>query len=155
MKILKQILMVGVASIATALFATAAEPEIDGYCPVCYVAAGKAVKGTEELSVTHDDKLYYFVSEDAMKAFQADPEKFLPQYDGLCAYGMSKGKKFESDPTVFTVIDGKIYLNKNESIGKLFEKETADHIVKADKEWEAMTMAMEKEKMKKAEMKDK
>lgn len=153
MKTLKNILMVGLASLATVISAVAATPELGGYCPVCYIAAGKAVKGTEELSVTHEGKVYYFVSTDAVKAFEAEPEKFLPQYDGYCAYGMSLGKKFESDPTVFSVVDGKIYLNKDESIGKLFKVETEGHIVKADAEWKKIAMEkaemMEKEKMEK------
>ena len=153
MKSLKQLLVIGFTLLVTAFSAAAAEPALDGYCPVCYISAGKAVKGTKELSATHAGKTYYFVSQEALDAFNGDPEKFLPQYDGYCAYGMSLGKKFESDPTVFTVVDEKLYLNKDESIGKLFKKDTEDHIVKADAQWEKMTMAMKEEKMEEKEMK--
>jgi len=144
MKSFKLALALTVSTFTTA-FAADTEPQLDGYCPVCYVSAGKAVKGTKEFAATHKDQTYYFVNVDAMKAFQAEPTKFLPQYDGFCAYGMSLGKKFESDPTVFSVINGKIYLNKDASIGKLFAKNTQSHIAKADAAWKPMAMAAEKE----------
>ena len=118
------------------------KPALDGYCPVCYISAGKAVEGTKEFAAEHEGKTYYFVNADAMKAFQAEPEKFLPEYDGYCAYGMALGKKFESDPTVFSVIDGKLYLNKDESIGKKFNKEPKKLISQADTEWKAMEKEM-------------
>ena len=76
--------------------------------------------------------------------FDKEPSKFLPQYDGYCAYGMSLGKKFDSDPTVFSVIDGKIYLNKNAKVKTLFSKDTKGILVKADSEWKAIEMKMKK-----------
>ena len=121
---------------------------LDGYCPVCYIAADQANKGLPEFTSVLNGSKYQFVSAETKAMFDAEPAKFLPQYDGLCAYGMSLGKKFESDPTTYTVIDGKIYLNKNADIKKLFAKDTASLIAKADKAWTAMEMK-EKEMMKK------
>jgi len=123
------------------------ELALDGYCPVCYVAAGKAVKGTEEFQLEHEGKIYYFVKQGAVDAFKAEPAKFLPAYGGYCAYGMSFGKKFESDPTVFKVIDGKIYLNKDADIAKEFAKDTKGAITKADAHWKKMEMEMKKKEM--------
>ncbi len=149
MKTLKNLLVVGFFCLAGTLFADEMmKPEIGGYCPVCYLAANKAVKGTEEFKVEHDGKAYYFVSQDAVDAFNKEPEKFLPAYNGYCAFGMALGKKFESDPTVFTVVDGVIYLNKDAEIGKKFNEDLKGNIVKADAEWKTMEMAM-KEEMKK------
>ena len=132
MKTFRKLLVVGLSLVAGSLFAgEKAELALDGYCPVCYVAAGKAVKGTSEFKAEHNGKVYHFVKQEAVDAFNADPEKFLPAYDGLCAFGMAHGKKLESDPTVFKVMDGKIYLNKDASIGKKFAKDTSSLIVKA------------------------
>jgi YHS domain-containing protein len=116
------------------------EPALGGYCPVCYISAGKAVQGKKEFSVEHEGKTYLFVSEDAVGAFEKEPSKYLPAYDGWCAYGMSLGKKFESDPTVFKVVDGRLFLNKNGEVGELFSKGTKGHITKADAEWKKMSM---------------
>ena len=111
------------------------KPALDGYCPVCYIAAGKAAKGSAEFVSTHDGKTYYFVSKEVKGMFDAEPAKWLPQYDGYCAYGISLGKKFESDPTVFSVVDGKVYLNKDAEIGKEFAKDKEGNIKKADVKW--------------------
>lgn len=153
MKTFKKLLVTSFILLTGSLFAKdKAAVALDGYCPVCYVAAGKAVKGTEEFKTTHEGKIYYFVKQGALDAFVAEPQKFLPAYDGYCAYGMSLGKKFESDPTVFTVIDGVIYLNKDASISKIFHKDTKGAIAKADAEWKKMTMTKEAEMKKEKEM---
>lgn len=123
-------------SILSLSSAQAAEKSVLGeYCPVCYIAAGKAVKGDAKFQAEHDGKTYYFISDDTKKTFLKNPTKYLPQYDGWCAYGVAKGKKFKSDPTVFTVENGKLYLNLNKSIGKKFEKDKANLIAQADKNW--------------------
>ncbi|MGJ8677585.1 MAG: YHS domain-containing (seleno)protein [Akkermansiaceae bacterium] len=152
MKFLKSLFVVAATALLSTFTSIAAEaPALDGYCPVCYIASNVAAKGTEEFKAEYNGKTYLFVSEDALKAFNAAPKKFLPQYDGYCAYGMSFGKKIPSDPTVFTVVEGKLYLNKNAKVGKLFTKDTASHIAKADGEWKALIMK-ENEMMKKEEM---
>ncbi len=147
MKTFKNLLLAGLVFLSGTL--AAKDPgavALDGYCPVCYLAAGKAVKGTSQFKADHKGQTYYFVKQEALDAFKKEPEKFLPAYGGLCAYGMALGKKIESDPTVFTVVDGKIYLNKNKAIGAKFSKDTASFITKADAEWKKVEMAMEKEK---------
>ena len=53
---------------------------------------------------------------------------------------MSLGKKFDSDPTAFSVIDGKIYLNKDAGIQKKFKQDTKGHIMKADDHWKKAQM---------------
>ncbi len=133
-----QFLFAAVAAlfIATAS-APAAELALDGYCPVCYIEAGKAVKGEKSFAADHAGKTYYFVSDETKALFVANPAKYLPVYDGWCAYGMAFGKKFESDPRVFTVVNGKIYLNKNKKIGKKFNKDKSGFIAKADAAWKS------------------
>ena len=142
MKFVKQFAAV-LALAVTAITAQAeetAQPALGGYCPVCYIAAGKAEPGKPEYSVEHEGKTYLFVSEEAIAAFKKDPSKFLPAYDGWCAYGMTFGKKFEADPTVFKVVDGRLFLNKDAEIGKLFAVGTEAHITKADSEWKKLEM---------------
>ena len=145
-----QFLLAAVATlILSATSVKAADVALDGYCPVCYIEAGKAVKGDKQFAAEHNGKTYYFVSEETKALFVANPDKYLPAYDGYCAYGMSLGKKFESDPTVFSVVNGKTYLNKDKAVGKLFAKDKAGFIAKADVNWKEQMMMKEKEMMKK------
>ena len=89
---------------------------IEGYCPVAYFAVNKPVRGKPEHPSTYNGVTYHFVSADAKKAFDAEPEKYIPAYGGWCAFGMSVEDKFPIDPTKFKIVDGKLLLflkNKN------------------------------------------
>lgn len=98
-------------------------PAIGGYCPVSYQTQSKAVKGDEKFQSTHEGQRYYFASEDAKKLFDANPTKYAPQFAGLCAtaLGGSYGNRLPSDPNVFIVADGKLYLFSSERAKRAYE----------------------------------
>ena len=113
------------------------EPAIDGYCPVGYVAAGKALKGDPKFAVKADGETYWFVSKDAKKAFKKTPEKFDVAYDGWCATGIAMGKKIPVDPKMFSVVDGKIYLFSNAETKAMFDNDPS-LASKADTAWKTL-----------------
>ena len=83
---------------------------LQGYSPVSYLDLGIAQKGLKEYKVTYDGLAYYFTSKEQKKSFEANPKKYMPQYGGYCAFGVSVGAKFRVDPNKFVVKDGKYYL---------------------------------------------
>ncbi len=83
---------------------------LHGYSPVSYLDLGIAQKGLKEYQVTHNGIKYYFTSMEQKKSFEANPEKYLPEYGGYCAFGVSVGAKFRVDPDKFVAKDGKYYL---------------------------------------------
>lgn len=83
---------------------------LQGYSPVSYLDLGIAQKGLKEYKATHDGLAYYFTSEAQKKSFESNPKKYLPQYGGYCAFGVSVGAKFRVDPNKFVVKDGKYFL---------------------------------------------
>lgn len=153
MKIIKKLALALASLVTLSSMAIAGEAKLDGYCPVCYIAANKAVKGVKEFQSEHNGNTYWFVKAAAKEAFDKSPEKFLPQYDGLCAYGVSLGKEFKSDPTQFAVVDGKLYLNSSKKTQKLFKAAESKTVASADTHWK--TMKMKKEEMMKKEMMEK
>ena len=112
---------------------------LEGYCPVAYFAVDKAVRGKPEFASTHNDVTYHFVSADAKKAFDADPEKYIPAFGGWCAFGMAVSDKFPVDPTNFKIVDGRLLLflrNKNVDALELWNKaEKRELIKKAEAHW--------------------
>ena len=150
MNIIKKITLAFTSLVTLSSIALAGEAKLDGYCPVCYISANKAVKGVKEYQSEYKGGTYLFVKEAAKTAFDKSPEKYLPQYDGLCAYGISLGKEFKSDPTQFAVVDGKLYLNSSKETQKLFNKAQAKTISSADAEWKKV-MIKKEEMMKKEE----
>lgn len=69
------------------------------------------------------------------EAFQRDPERYLPQYDGYCAFGVAMGQRFDVDPKTGQVIDGKLYLNLNHKILAEFNQDAPGFIQRADEKW--------------------
>lgn len=87
---------------------------LQGYSPVSYLDLQSAQKGLKEFKATHDGVAYYFTSKAQENKFKENPEKYLPQYGGFCAFGVSVGAKFRVDPNKFVVKDGKYFLFLND-----------------------------------------
>jgi YHS domain-containing protein len=66
------------------LAASAAEPALDGNCPVCLVEMGKIVPGSDKHTVTFDRQVYQFTSAKEKELFAANPAKYVPALGGDC-----------------------------------------------------------------------
>ena len=115
-----------------------AHTAIQGYCPVAYVAMGKAVKGDPKIASVVDGHRFLISNADAKKMFDADPGKYQVAYEGWCATAMSMGKKLKSDPKLFTVHGGKTYLFSNAEAKKAFDVMPDGVIMKADEQWASL-----------------
>lgn len=133
--LLTTLLLLLLAGCSTGIAGNDARPAIGGYCPVSYFTAGQAVKGRPEFQTTHAGKTYYFASQQNNLSFQRDPARYLPAYEGWCAYGIAFGRKVPVNPEVFAIVDDRLYLNKNRWVGHRFEEDKGKHIAKADQEW--------------------
>lgn len=108
---------------------------IDGHDPVAYFTMDIPVPGDAAITASHDGATYRFSSEDHKALFVANPQKYVPQYGGYCAYGAAQGYKALVEPDKFTVLDGKLYLNYNGQVQSTWIKDTAGYIEKADAFW--------------------
>jgi YHS domain-containing protein len=106
-----------------------------GYDPVAYFTAGKAAGGRAEFTSIIDGVSYRFASGANKSAFDAEPAKYLPQYGGFCAWAAAEGYKADADPNVWDIVDGKLYLNYNASVGRTWRAGKASFITKADANW--------------------
>ena len=106
-----------------------------GYDPVAYFTQHKAVKGDPQWTATHHGVTYEFASQEDQTAFQADPDKYVPQYGGFCALATSVGVKADADPKEFVVRDGKLFVNNNPKAQSLFQQDVEGNIKKADHNW--------------------
>lgn len=108
---------------------------VHGYDVVAYYTKGRPTIGRAKFSAVHNAATYRFASEDHLKAFTDDPEKYLPQYGGYCAYGVAVGAKFDGDPHQWRIVAGKLYLNLNPEVQKLWRSDIPGFIKKADRNW--------------------
>lgn len=110
-------------------------PAVQGYDVVTYHTDKRPLRGNGNYTANHDGATYIFSSKENMQTFKASPEKYIPAYNGYCAFGVSVGKKFIADPEVYRVINGKTYLNLDSGIQAQWLKDTAGRIKTADNKW--------------------
>jgi len=93
------------------------------------------ILGVKELSYDYKGSKFYFITPTHLHAFESNPEKYAPQYDGFDAYGVSQGRKVGAHPRVFALVDGKLYLFSDLESRKNWKKDVAGNIARATEQW--------------------
>lgn len=112
---------------------------VKGYDVVAYFTYGQPLKGDHRLSYTWKGAQWRFMSSEHLNAFQATPEKYAPQYGGYCAFAVSKGSRADIDPHVWSVTEGKLYLNHSWQASGLWKKNLQNNIAQAGTHWAKWT----------------
>jgi YHS domain-containing protein len=94
-----------------------AEPALEGLDPVL-LSQGKEVQGEFKITVIRGRFQYLFANEENKAVFLKDPARFEIQLDGHCA---RMGPPVGSNPDLFTVHEGRIYVFGSEECKKMFE----------------------------------
>ena len=108
---------------------------IKGYDPVAYFTEGAPTKGSDDFATEWSGATWKFASADNLAKFEADPEKYAPQYGGHCAYAVAKGDLVKIDPEAWSIVDGKLYLNYSPGIQSKWDADRANFIASADQQW--------------------
>ena len=108
---------------------------IQGYDPVSYFTASEAQQGSSNYTATYKNAIYQFASADNRDTFRANPSKYAPQFGGFCAFGTAMGKKFDTDPTAWKIVDDKLYLNLNKDVQKRWLSDVPGYIETANGQW--------------------
>ncbi len=150
-----------IAAAATALTfaaqAFAGEQYVDGtgyaasgYDVVAYFDLPQSAVGTSQKSAVPGKAAYVaeyngakfaFSSAANKKKFEANPAKFAPQYDGHCAYGVSKGGKVPGNPNLWRIVDDKLYLNITKNVVGFWEEDIPGNINLAENNWPSIEPA--------------
>jgi len=112
---------------------------LKGYDSVSYFQGdGVPVKGLEQFETKWRGANWRFASKDNLEDFKASPEKYAPQYGGYCAWAAAHDSLAKGDPLVYTMVNGKLYLNYDQSINKSWQPRKEELIQKADKLYPAL-----------------
>ncbi len=111
---------------------------IDRYDPVAYFTEGQPVRGQREFTVEYEGAKYAFTSESNRALFLGDPEQYVPQYGGYCAYGVAHGSRSNVDPEVWDIVDGRLYLMISAGTMSVWQKKKKAHIEMANKAWQTI-----------------
>ena len=108
---------------------------VHGADPVVLSTLNAVAPGDAANTVVHDGVAYYFASKLSSDRFKADPDRYLPQYGGYCAYAVALGKKLDGDPRFADIVDGKLYLFVNAAIYARYLADKDNTLRTADQKW--------------------
>lgn len=112
---------------------------IKGYDLVSLNADPQApMAGLASHQVTHQGRTYRFANARNAAAFAADPGRFLPQYDGHCAWAAAHNYSAPGDPDYARSVNGKLYFNYNAKVQDDWLKDVPGFIVNGDRNWPAI-----------------
>ncbi|MBL9045886.1 MAG: hypothetical protein JNK34_01015 [Tabrizicola sp.] len=91
--------------------------------------------GSAVITAEYNGATFAFATEANRDKFLADPAAFVPQYDGHCAYGVAQGGKVPGNPTLWRIVDGKLYLNITKNVVGFWEEDIPGNLKKSEKNW--------------------
>jgi len=108
---------------------------------VTYFSGAAPQKGSDRFPYSWKGATWYFVSAENRKKFAQTPEAFAPQYGGYCAKAVSENNTADIDPLAYKIVNGKLYVNYDAKIQKVWEADIPGRIAKADGYWPALHVA--------------
>jgi hypothetical protein len=108
---------------------------LHGYDVVSYFESNEPEVGNYAYSVAYGEATWRFVSAENKKKFAQHREKYLPQFGGYCAKAVSENTIADVDPLAYKIVGGKLYLNYDAKVQRLWERDIPGRIAKAEKNW--------------------
>jgi YHS domain-containing protein len=108
---------------------------IGGYDPTLYFNRGTALRGKPDYVVEYKGATYRFRTEANKKEFVARPFRYLPQYQGLDAYGIFLGQIVKANPRLWSVEGGRLYFFSTADRRDAWLRSRDSHRRRADKNW--------------------
>jgi YHS domain-containing protein len=120
-----------IAAASGPVLAQTAPLALKGYDPVAYFTDARPTEGVEQFEVLWDGQRYRFANAQHRELFKANPDKYAPQFGGLCAMNLSNGVKRESDPHNWVISNGNLYVFAGERGMQNFSKTPDEYTAKA------------------------
>ncbi len=95
----------------------------------------EAVRGRADITADYNGVTWAFATEENRDKFLENPAFYAPQYDGHCAYGVSKGGKVPGNPNLWRIVDDKLYLNITDVVVGFWEEDVPANIDLAEGNW--------------------
>ena len=109
---------------------------LGGYDPVSYFSGGPPVRGAEPFKAQFRHGTYRFATAANLAAFQASPERYVPQYGAFCAKGVAYAIRSGGDPLVFEIRDNRLFIFAVPYARDYWRTDPTDFVAKADRYWQ-------------------
>ncbi len=95
----------------------------------------KPLAGKSSITADWNGSTWAFASVANRDKFLADPERYAPQFDGHCAFAAAKGGRAPGNPTLWRIVDEKLYLNVTPNVVTFWEEDIPGNISLAEGNW--------------------
>jgi len=121
------------------------EVALDGYDPVAYFESSKAIKVGLENSYSHLGLQWYFQNSENRASFEADPQAYIPQFGGFCAYELADENLVLSNPEFWYIHNKKLYLFSDEDAKNEWFENISLILPQAQSQWDLLKNPSEEE----------
>lgn len=108
---------------------------LKGHDLVSYFTQGRHALGLAQHSSVYEQVSFRFANAEHKALFDANPQKYLPQYGGYCADGLVYAIPWGGDADTWRLDDGKLYIFGGAGSKAAFELDLAANRQLADKYW--------------------
>lgn len=108
---------------------------LDGHDVVAYFTQGHHALGQPRWRSLYQGVSFHFASAEHKALFDAAPQRYLPQFGGFCANGISYAIPWGGDADTWRIVDGKLYIFGGAASRDAFELDTPGNIRLADQYW--------------------
>lgn len=98
-------------------------------------AEDDALIGSSEFQSRYDGFVFYFSSKSNLEKFEQNPQKYVPQYGGYCAYAMANGYIAKINPNAWRIVEGKLYLQYSKRVRRRWDRDRDNYIRQANDNW--------------------
>ncbi|MFT5421876.1 MAG: YHS domain-containing protein [Candidatus Endobugula sp.] len=111
---------------------------VTGHDTVAYFTVGAPTKGDKKISTEWNGATWLFSSEQNKQLFLVNPEKYAPAYDGHCAFAAGINRKVSAQPTLWEIIDDRLFLNFSKAANTRWLDNPEDYIKDGDENWKKL-----------------
>lgn len=91
--------------------------------------------GSTAITAEYNGSQFAFATDANRDRFLTDPTSFAPQYDGHCAFGVAQGGKVPGNPTLWRIVDGRLYLNITSNVVGFWEQDIPGNLIRSENNW--------------------
>jgi YHS domain-containing protein len=106
-----------------------------GYDVVSYFTENTHRKGDPKIKSVYKAVTFRFSKPEHKQLFDANPEKYIPQFGGYCTNGIAYGIPWGGDADVWKIIDGKLYIFGGKASMDAFILDESGNMKLANKYW--------------------
>ncbi len=108
---------------------------LKGFDVVSYFVDQKDSLGTPQFKSTYKEVVFYFSSAEHKTLFDQSPEKYLPEFGGYCANGITYAIPWGGDGDTWKLIDGRLYVFGGEGSKAAFFLDEKTNLANAHRYW--------------------